>query len=198
MSTRIRFNTAQQVFDEFPRVAAEIDLRPTEEEPPLAFALKLLARAHRFDAIVFTACLLPRREGVWWGCQCVRALMGDKADDALLAAEAWVREPEETQRRAALEIAASRDRGVATTWLAWAAGYSGGSLTAEGSAPVRASPDATAINLKAAVILAIVERPMTEAAGWTKACVEAGLRFADGGDAKVIPPKQAQARSGAA
>jgi hypothetical protein len=63
---------------------------------------------------------------------------------------------------------------------------------------VRASPDATAINLKAAVILAIVERPMTEAPGWIKACVEAGLRFADGGDAKVVPPKQAAARSGAA
>jgi len=197
MSTRLRFNTAQQVFDEFPRVTAEIDLRPTEE-PPLDFALKLLARAHRFDAIVFTACLLPRREGVWWGCQCVRALSGAKADDALLAAEAWVREPEEAQRRAALEIAGSGDRGVATTWLAWAAGHSGGSLTAEGSAPVRASPDATAINLKAAVILAIVERPMTEAAGWIKACVEAGLRFADGGDAKVIPPKQAATRSGVA
>jgi hypothetical protein len=197
MSTRLRFNTAQQVFDEFPRVAAEIDLRP-KEEPPLDFALKLLARAHRFDAIVFTACLLPRREGVWWGCQCLRALRGDQADEALLAAEAWVREPEEAQRRAALEIAGSGDRSVATTWLASAAGHSGGSLTAEGSAPVRASPDATAINLKAAVILAIVERPMTEAPGWIKACVEAGLRFADGGDAKVVPPKQAAARSGAA
>jgi hypothetical protein len=197
MSTRLRFNTAQQVFDEFPRVCREIDLRPTEE-PPLDFALKLLARARRFDAIVFIACLLPRREGVWWGCQCVRALSAGKADDALLAAEAWVREPEEAQRRAALEIAASGDRGVATTWLAWAAGHSGGSVAAEGSAPVRASPDATAINLKAAVILAIVERPMTEALGWIQACVEAGLRFADGGDAKVVPPKPAAARSGAA
>ena len=134
MSTRLRFNTAQQVFDAFPKVTAEIDLRPTEE-PPLDFARKLLARAHRFDAIVFTACLLPRREGVWWGCQCVRALRGNQADDALLAAEAWVREPEEAQRRAALEIAASGDTRVATTWLALAAGHSGGSVAAEGSAP---------------------------------------------------------------
>ena len=197
MSTRIRFNTARQVFDAFPKVTAEIDLRPAEE-PPLDFARRLVARAHRFDAIVFTACLLPRREGVWWGCQCVRALNGNKADDALLAAEAWVREPEEAQRRAALEIAASGDTGVATTWLAWAAGHSGGSVAAEGSAPVRAPPDATAINLKAAVILAIVQRPMTEAPGWIKACVDAGLRFVDGGDAKVNPPKQPAAKSGAA
>jgi hypothetical protein len=197
MSTRLRFNTAQQVFDAFPKVTAEIDLRPTEE-PPLDFARKLLARAHRFDAIVYTACLLPRREGVWWGCQCVRALRGTVVDDALLAAEAWVREPEEAQRRAALEIAASGDTGVATTWLAFAAGHSGGSVTAEGSLPVRASPDATAINLKAAVILAIVERPMTETSGWIKACVEAGLRFADGGDAKVVAPARVAVKAGAA
>jgi len=197
MSTRLRFNTAQQVFDAFPKVTAEIDLRPTEE-PPLDFARKLLARAHRFDAIVYTACLLPRREGVWWGCQCVRALRGNQADDALLAAEAWVRDPEESQRRAALQIAASGDTGVATTWLAFAAGHSGGSVTAEGSLPVRASPDATATNLKAAVILAIVGRPMTETSGWIKACVEAGLRFADGGDAKVLAPTPAAVKSGVA
>jgi hypothetical protein len=196
VSTRLRFNTAQQVFDAFPKVTAEIDLRP-REEPPLDFARKLLVRAHRFDAIVYTACLLSRREGVWWGCQCVRALRGSQADDALLAAEAWVREPEEAQRRAALEIAASGDTGVATTWLAFAAGHSGGSVTAEGSLPVRASPNATAINVKAAVILAIVQRPMTDALSWIEACVEAGLRFADGGDAKVIAPPRAAVKTGA-
>jgi hypothetical protein len=183
VSTRLRFNTAQQVFDAFPKVTAEIDLRP-REEPPLDFARKLLVRAHRFDAIVYTACLLSRREGVWWGCQCVRALRGSQADDALLAAEAWVREP-------------SGDTGVATTWLAFAAGHSGGSVTAEGSLPVRASPNATAINVKAAVILAIVQRPMTDALSWIEACVEAGLRFADGGDAKVIAPPRAAVKTGA-
>jgi hypothetical protein len=189
MSTRLRFNTARQVFDAFPKVTAEIGLRPAEEEPPLDFARKLLARAHRFDAIVYTACLLPRREGVWWGCQCVRALQGNKADEALLAAEAWVREPEETQRRAALEIGASGDRRAATTWLALAAGHSGGSIAAEDASPVRPPPNATATNLKAAVILAIVQRPMSEALAWMKACVEAGARFAEGGDAKVRPPR---------
>ncbi len=197
MSTRLRFNTAQQVFDAFPKVTAEIDLRP-REEPPLDFARKLLVRAHRFDAIVYTACLLPRREGVWWGCQCVRALGGNHADDALLAAEAWVRDPEEAQRRAALEVAGCGDTGVATTWLALAAGHSGGSVTAEGSLPVRASPDATAINLKAAVILAIVQRPMPDVSGWINACVEAGLRFADGRDAKVVAPTGAAMKTGAA
>ena len=197
MSTRLRFTTARQVFDAHPKVTAVINLRPMQESP-LDFARKLLARAHRFDAIVYTACLLPRREAVWWGCQCVRALRGNKTDDALLAAEAWVRDPEETQRRAAVEIAASGDAGVATTWLAGAAGHSGGSIAAEGSFPLPASADATAINVKAAVILAIVERPMPDLLAWINACVEAGISFAEGGDAKVLAPKQAAPKSGAA
>jgi hypothetical protein len=197
MSSRLRFNTARQVFEAFPKVTAEIDLQPMEEDP-LDFTRKLLARANRFDAVVYSACLLPRREAVWWGCQCLRALSGNKTDDALLAAEDWVREPEEARRRAALEIGTSGSTKVPTTWLARAAGYSGGSLTPEDSSPARASPDATAINLKAAVIMALVHRPMSEIPAWTKACVEAGIRFAEGGDAKVLAPTFPAAKSGAA
>jgi len=196
MSTRLRFNTARQVFDAFPKVTAEIDLRPTEE-PPLDFARRLVARAHRFDAIVYTACLLPRREAVWWGCQCVRALQGNRTDDALLAAEAWVREPEEATRRAALTIGWSGDMRNAATWLALAAGQSGGSIAPEGAQPVPPPPHATALDVKAGVILALVERPMSEVPAWTKACVEAGIRFAEGGAAKVSAPAPAKPKSGA-
>ena len=198
MSSRLRFTTAQQVFDALPRVAGEIAVRPEEEEPPLDFARKLLVRGRRFDAIIYIACLLPRREAVWWGCQCVRTLRGNKTDDALVAAEAWVRDPDDAQRRAAMEIGASSDASVPTTFLAWAAGYSGGSISAEGSMPVAASPDATALNVKAALILALVEHPPAGTASWMKACVEAGIRFADGGDAKVAPPAPAAAKAGAA
>jgi hypothetical protein len=187
MPSRLRFTKAKQVFDTFPKVTAEIALRPEEEEP-LDFARKLLAQAHRFDAIIYTACLLPRREAVWWGCQCVRALRPDKTDDALLAAEAWVRDSDEPQRRAALDIATAGDAGAPTTWLARAAGLSGGSLTAEGSHPVRPAPEATAVALKAGIILALVERPMLDIPAWIAACVEAAVRFVDGGDAKVQRP----------
>jgi hypothetical protein len=197
MSSRLRFATAQQVFDAFPKVTAEIALRSVDEAP-LDFAGKLLAAGRRFDPIVYIACLLPRREAVWWGCQCVRALCGNAANnDALLAAEAWVRQPEETQRRAALEIGTTGDPNLPPTWLAWAAGHSGGSITPEDSFPVHASPDATALNVKAGVILALVDRPPAETAAWMKACVEAGVRFADGGDAKVVAPPSAPSKSGA-
>jgi hypothetical protein len=115
-----------------------------------------------------------------------------------VVAEGWVGNPEEARPRAALEIGTSGSTKVPTTWLARAAGYSGGSLTPEDSSPARASPDATAINLKAAVIMALVHRPMSEIPAWTKACVEAGIRFAEGGDAKVLAPTFPAAKSGAA
>ena len=198
MSTNLRFTTARQVFEAFPKVTAEIDLRPSGEEPPLDFARILLTRAHQFDAIVYAACLLPRREAVWWGCQCVRAMNRNEVDDALLTAEAWVREPEEATRRAALQVGGSGDTSLATTWLALAASHSGGSIADDGTFPVQPPPDATATNLKAAVILAIVQRPMTETLAWISACVEAAIRFAEGGDAKVRAPTSAASKSGAA
>ena len=109
MSDRLRFTTARQVFEAFPTAASDIEVEPADEAP-LDFARKLLAPGRRFESIVYLAYLLPRREAVWWGCQCVRAISGNKADDALLAAEAWVRDPDETTRRAALDIGWSARR----------------------------------------------------------------------------------------
>lgn len=188
MSARLRFTTARQVFEAFPSLTDDIDTQPGDEAP-LDFARKLLARAHRFDAITYAAYLLPRREAVWWGCQCVRAMAETKIDDALLASEAWVRDPEEEQRRAALNLSAAADVRKATTWLAMAAGQSGGSITPEGAQPVAAPPQSTAADVKVAIILAIVNCPLAGQSAWINACVEAAIRFAEGGDAKVRSPK---------
>ena len=47
MSTRLRFNAAGQVFEAFPRVTAEIGLRPNGEEAPVDFTRRLLTRGVR-------------------------------------------------------------------------------------------------------------------------------------------------------
>ncbi len=187
MSDRLRFGTAQQVFEAFPTAAADIDVKPVDETP-LDFARKLLAPGRRFQAVVYVAYLLPRREAVWWGCLCVRAINGNQADEALLAAESWVRDPDEATRRAALNLGWTRDARRATTWLALAAGQSGGSIAAEDASYVQAPPQATALDVKAAVILAIAQSPPADQSAWLSACVEAGIRFAEGGDAKVRGP----------
>jgi len=196
MSERVRFTKARQVFEAFPVAAADIDVLPADEAP-LDFARKLLAPGRRFGAVTYIAYLLPRREAVRWGCQCVRAIRDNKADDALLAAEAWVREPEEATRRAALGLGWSGDMRIATTWLALAAGQSGGSIAPEAAHPVAPPAHATALDVKAAVILAIAQTPSPGHSAWISACVEAGIRFAEGGDAKVSAPAPAKPKSGA-
>jgi hypothetical protein len=133
---------------------------------------------------------LPRREAVWWGCQCVRAMSEGKADEALKAAEAWVRDPDEGPRRAALAIWEAGDRRAPTTWLAMAVGQSGGSVAPADAPPRPAPPHMTGVGVKCAVILAIAETPTRDQPAWVSACVEAAIRFAEGGDAKVRAPAQ--------
>ena len=189
MSDRIRFSTAQQVFEAFPHAVASVEARPGEESP-LDFLRRLIARPHRFDALTYAAALLPRREAVWWGCQCVRALREGKADEALAAAEAWVRNPDDPLRYAALALWEAGDHRSPAAWLAMAAANSGGNVAPEGAPPHCPEPYMTAVAVKAAVILAIAEKPAREQTAWTLACAEAAIRFAEGGDAKVHPPAQ--------
>ncbi len=184
MSSRIRFATARNVFEAFP------DLRhvappPADESAPLDYARRLLISRRPTDAIAFLAYLLPRREAVWWARQCVGAILGRRADDAALrAAEAWVRAPEEDNRQAALAIGAAGDQANATTWLALAAAWSGGSMCAPDLKPLAAPISACAKAANAAIVLAATAGDPLAIGPWITACAEAGIRFAEGGDAR--------------
>ena len=199
MSSRIRFASARSVFDAF------ADLKyaapsPGDDSAPLDYARALLASPRPTDAIVFIAHLLPRREAVWWAIQCVRAMLGGNADDgALRAADAWVRAPEEDGRNAALAIANAVVQRAPTTWLAFAAAWSGGSMTPPVQKPMAAPPSACAKAAHTAVILAACADDPLGVVRRIAACAEAGIRFADGGDATVIRPraKAPQARASA-
>ena len=189
MSSRIRFSTARNVFEAFPDLR-RIAPAPTDEAAPLDYARRLLASRRPGDAILFLAHLLPRREAVWWARQCVGAILGSRADDdAFRAAEAWVRAPEEERRRAALEIGGVADQQCATTWLAIAAGWSGGSVTAPDQKPIQPPPSACAKAANAAIVLAACSAEPRLIASWIAACVDAGVRFAEGDEARVIAPK---------
>jgi hypothetical protein len=182
---RLRFTHARQIFEAFP--AAAEDIRPPRDgDDALEFAFRLLRSASPIEAVAYFAYLLPRREAVWWGAQCVRALQGRAASDAALdAAENWVREPGEPQRLAALDVAAAASKRTATTWLALAAGWSGGNIGGQGAA--RAKPHLTAKAIRAAIILALAEAGVRDPAPWITAFVEAAIRFVKGGDATPAP-----------
>ena len=190
MSPRIRFAAAGNVFEAFPSLRRYAP-PPADHCAPLDYARRLLASPRAADALIYLAHLLPRREAVWWALQCVVAIQGPaaEADPATRAAEAWVRAPEEETRRVALEIAAGSDKARAATWLARAAALSGGSRTPPDQEPRPPQPAACAQAANAAIILAIISREGRAVPAWIEACAEAGIRFAGGGDAKVIAPR---------
>jgi hypothetical protein len=196
MSSRVRFAAARNVFEAFEGLRQLAPL-PSEEIAPLDYARHLAASPQPAQAIAFLAYLLPRREAVWWARQCVGAILGSPADDASLrAAEAWVRSPEEETRNAALAIGNVADKTRPTTWLALAAAWSGGSMCAPGVKTMAAPPSACAQAANAAIIMAASSVEPLAIALWIQACAEAGIRFADGGEARVDPPpRQAPARA---
>ena len=120
--------------EEAKKLLAEERLNPEVE--PGAFLDELLALELHVDAVRFLAYALPKREAVWWACQCVRSVAAE-ADElpGLQAAEAWVRDPSEENRRAAMEAAESLEFGSPDAWAAVGAFWAEGSL-APPDAPV--------------------------------------------------------------
>lgn len=176
----LRFATARAVFDAFPTAGEDIGTAPGEEGP-WAFAEALLESPTPEDAVGFCAYVLPRREAVWWACQCVRMVPSAIAggdEEAIVAAEDWVRTPDEERRRAALRAGMSRERRSAATWLLLAAGWAGGSMI-EGEHPVAAPGHLTAKAARAAVLIGLAHAPR-ERPGRLRAFVDAAIRL--GGD----------------
>ena len=189
MSSRIRFVRALDVFENFPTLRHYVAL-PKDDAPPADFVRALLASRRKISAVSFLSHILPRREAVWWARQCLSTILGAGgiADESARVAEAWVRDPDETTRRAALDVGSTGDLQRPTTWLARAAGYSGGSVIAPEHAPMAPPPEACAQAVSAAVVLAITQQPPLTISSWIEACVLGGLRFAEGGEARIERP----------
>jgi hypothetical protein len=103
----------------------------------------------------------------------------------LRAAEAWVRDPEEELRRDALAIGLAAKPSEAPTWTALAAGWSGGSLAAEGADPIPPPVHLTAKAVRAAILLALAAVGARQRGIAVSACIEACIAFAEGGDARL-------------
>jgi hypothetical protein len=105
------------------------------------------------DALKLLARLLPKRYAVAWLCQCARDQKLNPEDRAGASlAEKWVREPNESNRRAAFEFANAGGYKSAGAWVAAAAGWSGGSLApASQETPVPPADHLTACAVVAAI-----------------------------------------------
>ncbi|GJD47757.1 hypothetical protein OPKNFCMD_0467 [Methylobacterium crusticola] len=182
--TRLRFSTALEVFDAFPTLRDDVQAAPTGDAPTV-FLLALGRSGTPEDGVAFGAYVLGRRETVWWACQCVRLLIPglEATEPALRAAEAWVYAPEEENRLAALRLGADADRRVPTTWLALAAGWSGGNIAPPGLGAVQAPPHYTARAARVAVLSGLAHVPARDRSDRLNRCLEGALRLMQPQDA---------------
>jgi hypothetical protein len=140
---------------------------------------RLVAAGALVEASRLVAHALPRREAVWWACMCGRAVPdeGERALDstALLAAEHWVRKPDDLARRAAMEAAQGAAFQSAEAWAAVGAFWSGGSMAPPGQPDVPPGPQLTGLAVAGAVLLAATRRRPERSA-------ERLVRFLDAAD----------------
>ncbi len=179
----VRFATARAVLEAFPEVSQEIGVAPDDEQSPIKFIRELVAAGKLAEGVTFCAYLLPRREAVWWACISARTLAEDIArerPDALLAAEAWVYQPDDQRRLCALEIGTRGDRKNPVTWLALAAGWSGGSkVSGAQQLPIPAFMTARASRI--AVLLSASRLRRAERILRSQSCITEAIKLADAG-----------------
>jgi len=184
MATNLRFNTAQEVFDAFPTAHEDMSVEPTKE-PPIRFMQGLLSSETPEDAITFCAYMLPRREAVWWAHQCViqnGSEIAPEERELVDAAEAWVREPEEDNRRKALSAGMNARFKTPGAWVALAAGWSGGSMAVDSEYPVPAPAHLTAKAASAAILGALARVENARRSEFLKAYAEGGVNLVESDD----------------
>jgi hypothetical protein len=132
-------------------------------------------------AIQFLAHALPKREAVWWACVCARVAAGTaQAPGALRAAETWVADPSEKNRRTALPAAMADGVATAAGCAALAAFVSGGSLAPPEAPPVPPAENLTSQTVAGAVVLAASELGKEKAAESLRLFFSRGLEVARG------------------
>ena len=151
----VRFATLKDLFATFPTAETESGLDASDD--PTIDAIRKSASGEDYRAAIsLCAYLLSKREAVWWACGCLRQSSQLSPGDmrALEIAENWVRTPEESERRAALELGMQSSSKLPTTWIALAAGWSGGSLSDNDTHRVPPAPQLTAQAVRGALLMA--------------------------------------------
>lgn len=181
--SRVRFATARALYETFPEVSKKVGVDPTDQSP-IEFAKALVAQGKSAEAVTFCAYLLPRREAVWWACGCVRSLMGDIPQNragGLLVAEAWVYEPDDEHRLAALDVGTKGDSNDPLTWCALGAGWAGGFLISNPKKQVPMPQYMTARAARIAIIVSSLGVRRDQRPDRLASCVAEGVKLAETG-----------------
>jgi hypothetical protein len=162
----------------------------------------LVDAKHFIDAARVLAHAMPKREGVWWACQCCRqdrALeKAPKAIAAVEAAERWVADPSEDNRRATYPAAEAVGFDTPAGCAAVAAFWSGGSLGPPNVPVIPPGEWLTAHGVAGAVLLVVAAVPPAETANTYRKFLDQGVAVADGKSRWKDGPAAAAPKAGTA
>lgn len=181
--SRVAAKTAAEVCQRFePGAAARALLRP--DLSPRQYLDLLTQKGQLLDAVRFLAHALPKPEAVWWGVQCARAVLGPspapKAAAALVAAEKWLADPSDENRRAALPAAEQAGVDTAAGCAAVGVFFSGGSLGPSALPSIPPAEDLTARVVAGGVIQAATVGEPEKANEKLASCLASGIEVANG------------------
>lgn len=152
---------------------------------PQEFVALLIEKQQYLPGIDFLAHALPAREGIWWGCLCMRHALGDNLSPpdraAATAATRWVIEPTEENRAAASAPAEAAGMPSIAGWLARAAAQTGGNMAPPGVPFFKApEPFAPAKGVATAVKFSLAKAEPRLLETMQKAYLELGIKIAEG------------------
>ena len=149
-----------------------------------------LAQAGLFlDAIKLLAHGLPKRIAVWWACLASRAAQTPDTDEvnvnALLAAEAWAKNPTEENRLRCKAFGEASKHQTAAGWVATAAAWCTGSMAAEGEPEIPPPEHLYAHAVAGSICLAASQDDPDNAQKKYAYFLQQGLDLARGGNGQV-------------
>jgi hypothetical protein len=165
---------------------------PVLEEAPGSeqFLRLLIEKEHYIDAVRFLAHALPKREAVWWACVCARSKLAPEPEaqelNILGLAEAWVYDPSDANRRAAMAAAEASEFKTPASWAAAAAFWSGGSMAPADLPEVLPAENLTGKAVTAAVMQAVAMGEPDEMEERYRQLLARGLDIARGGNGSVV------------
>jgi hypothetical protein len=181
--TKVSAKTAAEIAKLFP-VGDEAKKLLRDGLTPRQYLDLLIEKQQFVDAVRFLAHALPKREGVWWACLSVRGGLGTALPApqtaAVQAAERWVADPSEANRRAAETVANAAEPATPGGCTAMAAFWSGGSLAPANLPVVPPGETLTAHGVASAILLTAVASEPQKAPEKHRKFLAQGIEVANG------------------